>query len=104
MIAPSLIDSVSSYSCARSSSETRPVPSHSGHIPPSMVNSARSRFALPVRSTRIAPDAFTDGVLKENAFGGPIRGSPALLNRVRSRAFASLTVPTVERMFAPSRS
>lgn len=73
-------------------------------MPPSIVKSARSRFAPPVRSTRIAPDAFTEGVLNEYALGGPICGSPSRLNSTRSIAFASLAVPTVERMLAPSRS
>ena len=33
-----------------------------------------------------------------------MRGSPSRLKRMRSIAFASVTVPTVERGFAPSRS
>ena len=40
----------------------------------------------------------------ERAFGGPTCRSPRQLNRMRSRAFASVTVPTGERGFAPSRS
>ena len=42
--------------------------------------------------------------LNENALGEPIWGSPDREKRMRSIALASVTVPTVERMFAPSRS
>ena len=36
--------------------------------------------------------------------GGPIWGWPSLLNSTRSTAWASVTVPTVERALAPIRS
>ena len=39
-----------------------------------------------------------------NALGGPMYGLPRRLKTMRSIAFASVTVPTVERTFAPSRS
>ena len=56
------------------------------------------------RSTVIAPLARTVGTLKENALGEPICGRPSRLNRMRSIAFASVAVPTVERVSAPIRS
>ncbi|GAC1450815.1 MAG: hypothetical protein PVSMB10_05290 [Pseudarthrobacter sp.] len=36
--------------------------------------------------------------------GGPTCGVPSRLKRIRSMAFASVAVPTVERGFAPMRS
>ncbi len=62
-----------------------------------------SRLVSP-RSTVIAPLARTVGTLGENALGGPMWGSPSRLNRIRSIAFASVAVPTVERLSPPSRS
>lgn len=67
------------------------------------MNVTFSAFLCP-RSTVMAPLAFTDGTLKANALGGPMRGSPSRLKRMRSMACASVTVPTVERAFAPIRS
>jgi hypothetical protein len=58
----------------------------------------------PPRSTVIAPLARTDGTLKANAPGGPICGLPRRLKTMRSIAFASVAVPTVERGSAPMRS
>ncbi len=50
------------------------------------------------------PLAVDVGMLNENAVGGPTYGSPTRLNRLRSIAFASVTVPTVDRTLAPIRS
>ena len=52
----------------------------------------------------MVPVACTDGMLNEYACGDPMCGSPSRLNRIRSIAFASVTVPTVERTLAPIRS
>jgi len=79
---------------------TVPIPSQRGHIPPVWVNSRCS--VLP--PTVMAPLPVSDGMLNENACGEPMCGCPSLLNRMRSMAFASVTVPTVERTFAPMRS
>ena len=46
----------------------------------------------------------TEGTLKEYALGEPMCGLPSRLKTIRSIAFASVTVPTVERGFAPMRS
>ena len=51
----------------------------------------------------IAPLARTEGTLKEKALGEPTCGLPSRLNRIRSIAFASVAVPTVERGSAPIR-
>ena len=59
---------------------------------------------LAPRSTVIAPLARTDGTLNENALGGPMCGRPSRLKRMRSIAWASVAVPTVERASAPIRS
>ena len=105
MSAPSFSDRLSSYSADRSKSVTEPMPSQRGHIPPSRVNVARSVFVLPApRSTVIAPLARTDGTLNEYALGGPMCGFPSRLKRIRSIAFVSVAVPTVERGFEPIRS
>ncbi len=72
-------------------------------MPPVRVNVVRTAFASLPRATVIAPLARTDGTLNENAPGGPMWGCPSRLNRIRSIAFASVTVPTVERGSAPSR-
>src|SRR5690606_29849946 len=45
-----------------------------------------------------------EATLNENACAGPICGFPSRLKRIRSIAWASVTVPTVERGFAPIRS
>ncbi len=83
-------------------SVTDPRPSQRGHMPPVRVNVARTAFAAP-RSTVIAPLARTEGTLKAYALGGPACGCPSRLNRMRSSALASVTVPTVERGSAPIR-
>ena len=61
------------------------------------------RMGGDARSTVSAPLARTEGTLKENALGGPTCGRPSRLNRIRSIAFASVAVPTVERGSAPIR-
>src|SRR5256885_11777849 len=102
-IAPSLSDLRSSKSWVRSKSETEPRPSQRGHMPPRRLNVAFSVLRLP-RSTVIAPVAFTVGTLNEYALGEPTCGCPSRLKRMRSIAFASVAVPTVERGSAPMRS
>src|SRR5215213_6512752 len=103
--APSSSDRLSSYSAERSKSVTEPMPSQRGHMPPSRVKVAFSVLVLPApRSTVIAPLAFTDGTLNENALGEPMCGCPSRLKRMRSIALASVAVPTVERGLAPIRS
>ena len=57
----------------------------------------------PVDVVRV-PLVWLVGMLNENAFGEPICGCPSRLNRMRSIAFASVAVPTVDREFAPMRS
>ena len=42
--------------------------------------------------------------MKEYAWGDPMCGFPSRLKRIRSIAFASVAVPTVERGSAPIRS
>ena len=84
-------------------SETLPRPSQRGHMPPVRVKVTRCATALP-RSTVIAPAAFTEATLNENACGDPRCGVPSRLNRIRSMALASVAVPTVERASPPSRS
>jgi len=69
-----------------------------------MENDSFCRTVLPPFSTVIAPAPLTDGTLNEYACGDPMCGSPSRLNRIRSMAFASVAVPTVERMLAPMRS
>ncbi len=54
----------------------------------------------PPRSIVIAPLPLTVGMLNENACGEPMCGCPSRLNRMRSIALASVTVPTVERALA----
>ena len=54
-------------------------------------------------STVIEPLARTEATLNEKALGGPMWGWPSRLNRMRSRALASVAVPTVERVSAPIR-
>ncbi len=56
------------------------------------------------RSTVIAPDPVTEGMLKEYALAEPMCGCPSRLKTIRSTAFASVAVPTVERGLAPIRS
>src|SRR5256714_1507899 len=103
--APSLSDLLSSYRADRSKSVTLPMPSQRGHMPPRRVKVAFSAWVRPApRSTVMAPLAVTEGTLTEYALGGPICGCPSRLNRIRSMALASVTVPTVERALAPIRS
>ena len=59
---------------------------------------------LPPFSNVTAPAPDTDGMLNENACGDPTCGWPRRLKRMRSIAWASVAVPTVEREFAPIRS
>ncbi|MDQ1126177.1 hypothetical protein QE428_001210 [Microbacterium sp. SORGH_AS 505] len=87
MIAPSERDFELSNSSSRSTSLTSPSPSQRGHMPPVTVS---------------APGA--DGMLNENACGDPMCGWPSLLKSRRSIAYASVTVPTVDRALAPIRS
>ncbi len=79
------------------------MPSQRGHMPPVTLKVRFTVFLEP-RSTVIAPDALTEGTLKENALGEPICGCPSRLKRMRSIALASVAVPTVERALAPIRS
>jgi hypothetical protein len=73
-------------------------------MPPRRLKVAFLVWVLPPRSTVIPPLARTDGTLKANALGEPMCGFPSRLKRMRSIALASVTVPTVERAFAPIRS
>ena len=80
------------------------MPSHRGHMPPRKTRSrttVRSPWPL---SAVIAPLAFRVGTLNEKAVAGPMCGLPMRLHSTRSIALASVTVPTVERAFAPIRS
>ena len=56
---------MSSYNAVRSKSVTDPMPSQRGHMPPVRSYVAFSALVLPPRSTVIAPEALTEGVLKE---------------------------------------
>jgi hypothetical protein len=94
---------VSSYSCDKSMSVTDPMPSQRGHMPPVTLKVFCTVFLAP-RSTVILPEALTEGVLKEYALGEPMCGCPSRLKTIRSMAFASVTVPTVERGLEPMRS
>jgi hypothetical protein len=58
----------------------------------------------PPLSVDITPLALRVGTLNEYAVGGPTWGVPRRLNRMRSIAWASVAVPTVERGLAPIRS
>ena len=80
------------------------MPSQRGHIPPARLKARFSVRFPSAFSMVIAPAPRTVAVLNENAFGGPMCGVPSRLNRIRSIAFASVAVPTVERMLAPIRS
>ena len=79
------------------------MPSQRGHMPPATLKlrlSVLPRAALDLDR----PGAATDGTLNEYAWGPPMCGSPIRLKTTRSIAFASVTVPTVERTLAPIRS
>ncbi len=102
--APAFSDRVSSYSAEGSMSVTAPIPSQREHMPPRIRKLRRSFVVRPARSMLTAPAPLIEATLKENAFGGPMCGSPSRLNRIRSSAFASVAVPTVERALAPIRS
>ena len=80
-----------------------PMPSQRGHMPPATLK-LRLSVLPPPRSTLIAPAPTTDGMLNEYAWGPPMCGFPIRLKTTRSIAFASVTVPTVERTLAPIRS
>lgn len=71
-------------------------------MPPVRVKVTGLALAAP-RSTVIAPLARTEATLKANALGEPMCGCPSRLKRMRSIAFASVAVPTVERGSAPIR-
>ncbi|RAO44261.1 hypothetical protein ONO86_03626 [Micromonospora noduli] len=78
VMAPSLRERSTSTSSLTSRSETRPSPSQVGHMP--------------------------SGRLKLNAPAPPTDGWPSRLKRIRSMAYASVAVPTVERELTPIRS
>ena len=73
-------------------------------MPPRSVKSRRSLVVPAPFSMVIAPDPVTEATLNENAWGEPMCGWPSRLKRMRSIAFASVAVPTVERTLAPIRS
>ena len=83
---------------------TSPRPSQRGHIPPVISNDRRSWTLFPFFSRVIAPAPETEGMLNEKAWGDPTWGCPRRLNSIRSIAWASVAVPTVDRAFAPMRS
>ena len=64
----------------------------------------RSSVLRPPFSMVMTPVPRAEATLKENAWGEPMYGCPSRLNRIRSIAFASVAVPTVERTLAPIRS
>src|SRR6476659_8628747 len=82
---------------------TLPMPSHRCLMPPATLND-RLTVSPPPRSILIAPAPLTDGMLNENAWGPPMCGSAMRLKTTRRSAFASVTVPIVERALAPIRS
>ena len=73
-------------------------------MPPVRLYVAFFVSVLAPRCTVIPPLALTEATLKANALGDPMCGFPSRLNRMRSIALASVTVPTVERGSAPIRS
>ncbi len=77
-----------------------PRPSQRSHMPPARLNVLRTVLPAP---RLIAPLAWTDATLNENALGEPMCGLPSRLKRIRSIAFASVAVPTVERASEPIR-
>src|ERR1700722_7667576 len=92
--APPLSDLLSSYSSARSMSETEPRPSQRGHMPPVMEKLRRSFVVLPPFSKVTAPAPLIEATLKENACGGPTCGTASRLKRMGSIAFAAGAGPT----------
>ncbi len=73
-------------------------------MPPVRLKLALLVMVLSPRSTVSPPLPWTEATLKEYAPGPPMCGCPSRLNRIRSIASASVTVPTVERGLDPSRS
>ena len=84
-------------------SETVPRPSQRGHMPPVTLKLRRSLTVFPARSNLTAPAPLIEATLNENACGEPMCGCPSRLNRMRSIALASVTVPTVDRGSDPIR-
>src|SRR3954447_15158554 len=80
------------------------MPSQRGHMPPAYTCSRTTFFSPAPLSAVIEPVAVRLGTLNEYAVGGPMCGVAIRLNRIRSIAFASVAVPTVDRGFAPIRS
>jgi hypothetical protein len=72
-------------------------------MPPVMLKLRRSFTVLPPRSKATAPAPLIEATLNENAFGEPMCGWPSRLKRMRSIAFASVAVPTVDRGSEPIR-
>ncbi len=85
-------------------SDTEPMPSHRGHMPPVIEYERFCAVVAAPLSTLIWPTPLAEGTLKEYACGEPMCGCPSRLNRMRRSALASVTVPTVDRAFAPIRS
>ena len=83
VIAPSFRLLSRSTSASMSTVETRPSPSHSGHMPPVIVISRASVSGLP-RSSVISPLIVPAGTLKLNALDGPMCGLPSRLKMTRS--------------------
>ena len=73
-------------------------------MPPTRVYVRLTALAPELRCTVTAPAPVTLGTLNEKACGEPMWGCPSRLNRMRSSALASVTVPTVDRTLAPIRS
>ena len=69
-----------------------------------MLKLRRSFVVRPAFSMVTAPAPEIEATLNENACGEPMCGFPSRLNRMRSIAFASVAVPTVERGSPPIRS
>jgi hypothetical protein len=57
----------------------------------------------PAAVVAVMPLARTEGTLKENALGEPMCGCQSRLKRMRSKALASVAVPTLERTPPPIR-
>ena len=85
VIAPSLRDFDLSTSASMSTVETRPSPSHSGHMPPLIVICRDSVSELPFSSV-ISPLIVPAGTLKLKALDGPTFGWPSRLKITRSRS------------------
>ena len=82
---------------------TAPRPSQRGHMPPVMLKLRRSLTSCPPFVVRTAPVPLMEATLNEKAWADPTCGCPRRLKRMRSIAFASVAVPTVERGSAPIR-